>query len=346
MTRSEKPKASPTIRDVAREARVSVATVSRLLNGTAFVNPETSERITEVMRRLEYVPQTSARNLATHRYYALGLILDSIAGEFFTPLLCGIEAEVSEAGYTLFTVSTGRRREGGECRPPIGPHNTDGVIMLPGSFDEDWVRRWHEAGFPMVLMYERSPAGLDIPSVTLENARTAKEAVLHLALVHGRRRIVFLAGQEGHPDAAEREAGYRAALEEAGLPYDPDLVLPGSFNKDVAAGSIGALLDSGARPGVDVDAVFAADDDSAVGALCALKERKIDVPGVVSLMGFDDQRYAVFVEPPLSTVRAPTEEAGRAAARMLLAMLKGEGRPDDVVLDTEVVYRGSCGCCG
>jgi DNA-binding LacI/PurR family transcriptional regulator len=340
------PLGAATIRDVAREAGVSVATVSRLINGTAIVNPETSERVEAVMRRLEYIPLTSARNLATHKYYTLGLVMDSISGDFFTPLLMGIEAEASEAGYTLFTVSTGRWKRGEDSPPPIGPHNTDGVIMLPGSVEEGWVRRWHRTGFPIVLLYETSPAGLEIPSVTIENTATAMEAALHLVRAHGRRRIVFLTGQEGHHDAIEREAGYRRALAEAGLPFDPALVLPGSYDKDVAARSIEALLDSGARPGMDFDAVFAADDDSAIGALYALKGRGVDVPGAVSVMGFDDQRYAVFVEPPLSTVRAPTEEAGRAAARMLLGLLKGEGRPDNLVLQTEVVYRGSCGCRG
>ncbi len=323
-----------------------MATVSRLLNGTAIVNPETSERISEVMRRLEYVPLTSARNLATRRYDTLGLVLDSISGDFFTPLLKGIEAEASEAGYALFTVSTGRWQRGADSPPPVGPHNTDGLILLPGSVEEARLGRWRRAGFPIVLLYERPPAGLDIPCVTIENTRTAKEAVLHLAREHGRRRIVHLAGQAGHHDAVEREAGYREALAEAGLAFDPALVLPGSYDKEVAEASMAALLDSGAVAGADFDAVFAADDDSAIGALYALKARGVDVPGSVSVMGFDDQRYAAFVEPPLSTVRAPTEEAGRAAARILLALVKGEGRPEDISLRTEVVYRGSCGCRG
>ena len=338
------PAPGATIRDVARLAGVSVATVSRYLNRTAFINPETAERVEAAMRELVYVPSTSARNLAHNKTWTIGLLMESIAGDFFAPLLMGIEAAAAEAGYGIFVASTARSR-GGPGQPPLGPQNCDGAILLPGSLPEEWMRRWYGAGFPMVSLYEEPPEGLRIPSVRIENTAAVRAAVLHLARVHGRRRIVFLLGQEGHCDSAERERGYREALAEAGLPFDPALVLPGAYDAEVAAASIARLAASGLRPGEGFDAVYAADDDSAFGALRALRSLGVEVPGRVSVMGFDDQRYAALAEPPLSTVRAPTEDSGRAAVASLLALLEGRD-PGRVLLPTEVLYRRSCGCGG
>jgi DNA-binding LacI/PurR family transcriptional regulator len=169
-------------------------------------------------------------------------------------------------------------------------------------------------------------------------------AVLHLIRQHGRRRIAFLRGERGNEDAAEREGGYRAALALAGIPFDEALMLEGDYDTETARASIEAMMASGLRPGDGFDAVFAADDDSAWGAMLALRRRGVGVPDLVSVMGFDDQRYAEMMDPPLSTVRAPTELVGRLAARSLLARLRGDLSRKDVVLPTEAIFRRSCGC--
>lgn len=337
-----KPTASVTIHDVARRAGVSVATVSRLLNQTAPVAEETAARVQAAMAELHFVPHATARKLATLKTNTLGLLLTDIQGDFFTPMLSGIESATREAGFDLL-ISTSGRREPRKAFPlPLGPHNTDGVLVYTNSIEETGLRRYHELGFPMVLIHRSPPAGLDIPCVTVENKDVSRRIVEHLIETHGRRRIAFLRGPATEEDSHWRELGYRAALEAHAIPLDPDLVAPGEFNRHVARDSVSRLL----AAGVTFDAVFAGDDEAAVGVLDALREAGQRVPADVSVVGFDDQRLAAYLTPPLTTVRAPTEEVGRVAAQQLLKLIQ-TGQADPLtLLPTEIVIRRSCGCGG
>jgi Transcriptional regulators len=339
-TEAEPDSKPVTIRSVAREAGVSIATVSRFLNSSGYVSAAVGERIRAVMDARGYVPNRTARNLATNKTWTIGLLLEHISGDFFAPLFKGIEAEASEAGYGLMTVATARWKDRPGAALPLGPRNADGALVFADGLDEGLALRWSAEGFPMVYIQAEPPAGLGIPSVQIENAAAVKEAVLHLAAEHGRRRIAFLRGHPRQKDSGEREAGYLAALAEAGIPVDRALMLDGFFDIDRAHASVVAALDAGLR----FDAICAADDDSAVGALRALRERGLRVPEDVGLFGFDDQQYCTLVSPSLSTVRAPTEEVGRAAARALIALLRGEEPEPRVVLPSKVVLRRSCGC--
>lgn len=331
---------SVTIRSVARKAEVSIATVSRYLNQNGYVGAESADRIRRAMSELSYVPNTTARNLATNKTWTIGLILEHIAGDFFTPLFKGIEAEASEAGYSLMTVSTAPWKGEGSTLPPLGPHNTDGVLVFADGLPDSVASQWASSGFPMVFIQQEPPRGCSCPSVQIENSEAVKEAVLHLVRAHGRKRIVFMRGQRGQKDSGEREAGYRAALAEAGIEARPELFLEGDFDTDVAYGSMSAALDAG----LSFDAVCAADDDSAIGALRALRERGLRVPEEVSLFGFDDQQYCRLIDPQLSTIRAPTEAVARKATRALLALLRSEEPEARAVLPSEVICRRSCGC--
>ena len=226
-------KASVTIRDVAREAGVSVATVSRYLNGTAPVSEGVARRLDEIMSELNYVPRAAARNLATHKTETIGLLTD-IRGDFFAPLLSGIENALSENGYDLLISSTRQpsRRRGKKL--PVGPHNTDGILSFADSLDESQLRHFARIGFPVVLIHRTPPEGLNIPCVTIENKAASREITEHLIRVHQRRRIVFLQGPEVHEDSHWRETGYRQALKANGLTADPALLLRGDFDREVA----------------------------------------------------------------------------------------------------------------
>jgi LacI family transcriptional regulator len=331
---------SVTIRSVAKLAKVSIATVSRFLNQNGYVGADSALRIRSAMDELDYVPNTSARNLASSKTWTIGLLLEHIAGDFFTPLFKGIEAEASEAGYSLVTVSTAPWKDLGAKNPPLGPHNTDGILVFADGLPEAWAERWNQSGFPMVFIQQEPPAGSSLPSVHVENTQAVREAVRHLIEAHGRRRIAFLRGQIGQKDSGEREAGYEAAIAEAGLELLPELMLEGGFDTEIACASVGAALEAG----LAFDAICAADDDSAIGALRAMRERGIRVPEDVSLIGFDDQEYCTLVDPSLSTIRAPTEAVARAATRALLALFRGEEPKGRVVLPSEVICRRSCGC--
>jgi LacI family transcriptional regulator len=329
----------PQIADVAREAGVSIATVSRVLSGNTPVAPDTAERVRSAVETLNYVPHAAARILASRRTDTLGLLVPEISGAFFQPLLRGIEAGASEAGLDLLihatqTIPVKARHH------TLGEHNTDGLLVFTESLDEKELSRLNAIGFPLVLLHQTPPSSLNIPVVTIENRAGARALVEHLITRHDRRRIAFLRGPEGQEDSTLRERGYREALEAHHLPFDPALVVRGEFDRMVAFESVNTLLSTG----MQIDAIFSGDDEAAVGALQALLQAGRRVPEEIAVAGFDDQVLAGSLTPPLTTVRAPTEEVGRQAVQILVRLIKQEEVVSRLILPTELVIRQSCGC--
>jgi DNA-binding LacI/PurR family transcriptional regulator len=336
-----KRSSSVTIRDVAQQAGVSVATVSRYINRNAPVSPEVSERLEQVMSELKYVPHAAARNLASRKTRVIGLLLNNLHNDFFVPLLNGVEAVIRKKGYNLI-VATYHADIRRETNPPIGPHNTDGLLVFSDGLLDDDLVRLYESGFPMVLVHRTPPPSAVIPSVTVENVAITHQLIEHLIKVHGKRRILFLRGPEYQEDSARRETGYRSALQANGIPFDDSLILDGEFERDVASKVLNKFLENGRS--VPFDAVFTGDDDAAIGVLRALQEHNIRVPEDVAVVGFDDLGFAPFLNPPLTTVRAPTETVGRIATEKIFSLLEDDDSSDVVILPTEIIYRRSCGC--
>lgn len=335
-------KQQPTISDVAEKAGVSIATVSRVINGTTPVAVETEQRVRDAISKLAFVPRAAARVLASNRTETLGLLLPEIGGAFFSPLLRGIEAEARVAGFDLLIHATSHIPHASTpvAHRPLGEHNTDGLIVFTQSVDEKELARLCALNFPMVLLYQTSPSDLSIPSVTIENKSGAQMIVEHLIQVHNRRRIVFLRGPEGNEDSAWRERGYREALDAHGIPFDPSLVRVGGFNEEEARVAMQKLLSDG----VEFDAVFGGDDDTAAGAIAALTLAGKQVPQDVSVVGFDDLPIARYLRPALTTVRAPTEQIGRESVRQLVRLVNGQQAEALVLMRTELLIRESCGC--
>jgi LacI family transcriptional regulator len=332
---------SVTIRDVARQAGVSVATVSRYLNRNAPVSAEVAERLDRVMTDLRYVPHAAARHLASRKTRVIGLLLNNLHNDFFVPLLNGIEAVIRKKEYNLI-VATYHANSRNTVPPPIGPYNTDGLLVFSdGLVDED-LANLNASGFPMVLVHRTSPHSLGIPSVTIENKEITHKLVEHLIQVHGKQRILFVRGPAHQEDSNRREEGYKSALAANGIPFDENLVLNGEFERDIAYQVLNDFLGNGKR--VAFDAVFTGDDDAAVGVLKALHKYEFKIPEDVAVVGFDDLGFASFLNPPLTTVRAPTESVGRIAAEMLFALLESQAANEPVILPTEIIYRRSCGC--
>jgi len=330
---------SVTIRDVARRAGVSVATVSRFINRNAVTSRDVSERIQKVMDELNYVPHATARQLATRKTRVIGLLLTNMYHDFFAPLLSGIEAVVTQNGYNLL-VATHRSRMQKNHEPPVGSHNTDGLLVFADSLDDAQITRLYSRKFPLVLIHRTPPDNFAIPYVTVENHTAARNIVEHLISQHGKRNIVLVRGPAQHEDAYWREEGYKLALQSHGLPFRKELVLSGEFERDIAYASMREFL----ADSPTFDALFASDDDSALGALKALNESGRRVPEDIALVGFNDINLSSFVTPPLTTVHAPTEQVGRVAAQQLFRILENE-TPDPVtLLPTQVILRRSCGC--
>jgi LacI family transcriptional regulator len=334
-----RPKSAVTAVDVARRAGVSIATVSRVLHSSVNVSEEVTERVLEAVTELGYVPHAAARHLAQGKTTTLGLLLPEIGVEFFSPMLRGIESTAREAGYDLL-IATHYPDDARPARKAFGRHYTDGLLIFTDNVDEAEVGMLYRQGFPVVLLYRSAPEGLPVSYVTIENRAGARQAVNHLIEVHGRRRIAFLAGPAGNEDAYWRERGYRESLSAHGIPFDPALVGRGEFQEQQGRAAVERWL----ADGLDFDAIFAADDDSAGGALIALAQAGKRVPQDVALVGFDDTLVSRHLTPPLTTVHAPTERVGQEAVRQLVQLIiTGQAEPG-VMLPTELVIRQSCGC--
>jgi DNA-binding LacI/PurR family transcriptional regulator len=293
------------------------------------------------MGKLRYVPHAAARHLASRKTRVIGLLLNNLHNDFFVPLLNGVEAVVRKKGYNLI-VATYHANSRDTSQPPIGPHNTDGLLVFSdGLVDED-LASLHESGFPMVLVHRTPPPLVSIPSVTVENIAVTQKLIEHLIQAHGRKRILFLRGPIDQEDSMRRETGYRAALQANRIEIDENLIIAGEFERDIAYQAMNQVLGNGRH--IAFDAVFTGDDDAAIGVLKSLHEHSLRVPEDVSVIGFDDLGFASFLNPPLTTVRAPTERVGQIATQRLFDILENQESDDALVLPTEIIYRRSCGC--
>lgn len=330
----------PTIMDVARTAGVSTATVSRVINNLQNVSTDTVRRVEDAVAALHYAPNAAAQDLAKQATHSIGLLVPEISGMFFQPMLSGIETGASYSGYDLIIQTTQNPLTKDKQRRKLAEHNTDGLLVFAGSLDTEELMRLSRKNFPVVLLFQTPPKGIKLPSVAIENINGTRQLINHLIEVHHRRRIVFLRGPERHEDSGLREKGYNESLRAHNLPINPALIGQGSFNHRISHHSMTQIIQSGNT----FDAVFAGDDDAAMGVLLALREAGLRVPEDVSVIGFDDQSFSSTLVPPLTTVHAPIQEVGLQAVQMLLKAMKGEEVNSHLVLPTELIVRQSCGC--
>lgn len=322
--------AEATIRDVARAAQVSVASVSRALSGAATVSDGTRQRIEEAVRALRYVPHAGARSLSMARTNAIGIVLPDLHGEFFSELVRGMDREASARGYMLLLspLHAGGERPATALRAMRG--RVDGLLLMAPHIAPEALADALPPMLPAVLMNTRADIGR--VGIHVDNGAGAQAVAAHF-LGLGRRRIVHIAGPQDNVDAQERAAAFTAAVAASGLSAR---VLPGDFTEAGGAGAIEHLLGAGEA----FDAVFAANDMMAIGALGALRRAGVNVPGAVALAGFDDIPLARYVG--LTTVCVRIAELGQEAVSLLLDLLEGGGseaghmphRPELVVRDT------------
>jgi LacI family transcriptional regulator len=328
------------IRDVAREAGVSVTTISRVLNDGP-VAEATRRRVHEAIDRLHYVPHGGARSLITRRTETVGVVLPDLHGEFFSELIRGIDQSARGRGYHLLLSSS--HSDAAEAQAVLRAlrGRVDGlIVMAPDDSTLPALAR-HGSALPIVLV-NSGAAGDELDVIAVDNYGGARVLVRHF-LDLGHRRIALIGGPAGNRDAHERARGWRDALAESGADADPELEMRGDFREATghAAGlRIARMRD---RPG----AVFAANDSMAVGCLSALHEAGLRVPEDVVLGGFDDIPIARYLSPPLTSVRVPIAELGGLAMERLLARFGGGGGPARrTLLPTQLVVRASSGAPG
>ena len=323
-----------TLEMVALAAGVSPSTVSRILNGTAVVSEDKKQAVDHAIATLGFVPNPVARGLAGGRTLSVGVVTQTIDSPFFGGALRGIESELSAAGYSpLFVSGQWNTAHEMRCIEVLRSRRVDGVIILSGRLGDAALTTLAQS-LPVVVT-GRSLKAPDLLSLNFDNFEGGRLATHHL-LQLGHKRIAFITGDTRHPDAKERQRGYRAALEAAGLTLDPALVVPGQYTEDSGRLAVERLLDSG----VPFSAIFAANDQMAFGAMLGLHRRRLQVPRDVSVVGFDDVATATFSIPPLSTVHHPVVEMGQIAALAMLGLLAGD-RPDLQLPGPRLVLRES-----
>lgn len=331
---------SVTIRQVAQKADVSVATVSRYINKNAPISEKVAGRLKSVMEELHYVPHAAARQLASQKTRVVGLLLNNLHNDYFVPLLNGIESVVRKHNYNLVIATYHSSII--NTPPPIGPHNTDGMLVFSDALSDDDLISLHARNFPMVLVHRTSPKSVKIPSVTVENKKITFELIDHLIKVHGRKRIVFLRGPALHEDSYWRETGYESALKANNIPFDKQLMLNGDFDRTPAYEALNQFIKKNKQ--IAFDAIFTGNDDAAIGVFKALHENDYRTPEDVSVIGFDDLGFSAFLNPPLTTVSAPTEAVGRIAMEHLFSLFDKQFPDEITLLPTKLITRRSCGC--
>ena len=321
--------AEATIRDVARRAQMSVATVSRALNGFENVSEQARERIAAAVAELGYVPHAGARSLSLARNNAIGVVLPDLHGEFFSEIVRGMDREASRRGYLLLlsTLHAGGEQATNAMRAMRG--RVDGLIVMAPHLGADELSAALPKGLPSILINTRAGAGQH-PSIHLDNAAGVRAVVGHLASL-GRRRLVHIAGPADNIDAQEREAAFREAVAAHGL---EGRIVGGDFEMESGEAAIRRLL----AEAIEFDAVFAANDNMAIGTLEALRAAGKRVPEEVAVVGFDDIPLARHMG--ITTVRVRIAELGeRALQRLVDGFVKDQG--GDELHAPELVIRST-----
>lgn len=329
----------PTIFDVARVAGVSYSTVSRVVNGHPHIRHSTRQRVQQAMADLGYVAHVSARTLASGRSQIVGLLAQELESSFFLSVIKGVDQQVSVAGYDFMLCTTHDRREKeAEYVARLSHGMVDGLLVILPRGLPDYVEMLREAHFPFVLIdYDDEAPGCDV--VNAANRPGALAAISHLVSL-GHCRIGFITGTSNVGSTFQRLEGYKDALQAAGIPFAPELVVQGDFLEPRGFDATRELLSLADRP----TAIFASSDAAAFGVLRAARDAGLRVPADLSVIGFDDIPEASYVDPALTTVLQPLREMGRTAVRRLMDMLaEPDSPPQRIVLATQLIVRGSTG---
>lgn len=323
-----------TIRDVARKADVSVASVSRALNGHSNVNPDTRDKVMKAVADLGYVPNQAARSLSMAQSHAIGVVVPDLHGEFFSELIRGMDEGASAAGYQLLlsTMHAEVALAGQALRAMRG--RVDGLILMAPQIDPRALDELLPPGLPVVLMI--SADGRGRPLIGIDNLAGAAAVARHFAEL-GRRNILHITGPHSNNDARERCEGFASALRDV-LPEATLVLEYGDFGEDSGAAAVASLLDRGQA----FDALFAANDMMALGAMQELARRGMAVPKDVAVAGFDDIPLARFMG--LTTMQVHMAEIGRLAVETLVDSMSGRATSADTIkLAPQLIVRASSG---
>jgi LacI family transcriptional regulator len=327
--------AEPTIYEVAGRAGVSIATVSRVMRGTARVAPPTRARVLDAVQELQYTPSRLGRSLAERQHAANGIVFPDLSGPYFAEVVLGYEEVAAELGRSVLILSTHGRLAAKDMVLDLAGR-VDGLAVLGRTVDDHVLEDLVDRGMPLVVLARHGVGRVD--SVNAENEQSARALARHLAADHGYRDLAFLGDATGSLDTQERWRGFCLGLAEAGIATAPRRV-PCSFDETGGQAAARELLRDHAPR-----AIFCANDEIALGAIAAAEGLGLRVPDDVAITGWDDVMAARHARPGLTTVRQPMRQLGAWAARRLHERLGGDtSDPRHEVLPTQLVVRPSCG---
>jgi DNA-binding LacI/PurR family transcriptional regulator len=326
----------PSIKDIARLARVSHSTVSRALQNSPLVNARTAERIRQIAHDSGYRASAVARGLVTQRTRTIGLVVTTIADPFASEVVSGIEQAANDRGYSVFLADSnadpGREKK---VVQSFAERRVDGIIVTSSRVGALYLPLLSEMMVPIVLVNDQHP-GAFAHSVMIGNLEGSRAAAKHLVGL-GHRRIAYLGDQFGYQSDIERFAGYREALDAADIPFLPELVVHGDGKPEAAMRAMDKLLTLPDRP----TAVCCYNDMSALGAMRSIRLHGLRVPEDISVVGFDDLFLASYTQPPLTTVRQPMRRMGQLAMESLFKLMSGEESAIKIKVDAELIVRES-----
>lgn len=329
-----------TIHDVARRAGVSSVTVSRVINNSGNVSPATRQKVERAIEELGYVPSGVARSLRSRQTRSLALILPDVTNSFWTTVARGVEDAAQSRSYSVLLCNTDENpAKQRHYLDVVVSQRVDGVLIAPYDTDARNLARLRERNIPTVVI-DRDVEGWNVDTVKGDSISGARALVKHLIGL-GHTRIAVITGPKATSTAADRVAGYRIALAEAGIPEDSRLIRYGEFRAASGEHLTEQVLDSGADP----TAIFAANNVIAMGVIDALEKRGLRIPQDIALVCFDDLPNTSHLFPFLTVVVQPAYEIGANAAQLLLSRLDAEVslQPRHVVLPTRLIVRHSCG---
>lgn len=330
-------RSDPTLHEVARAAGVSIATVSRVIHGSAGVSPKLRDRVQAAIHELGYRPSHSGRALVNRRHGALGIVFPGLYGPYYSEVIHGIE-EVAVRNRLAVMILGTHLLDGSTEHVFTLADRTDGLAMLGGSVPDDAIQDLASRGKPIVLMAQHPM--FDLPTVRVENCSSTRDLTSHLLTDHGLRRLAFLGTPQGSPDVEDRWRGFVDAHTALDL-APPDA--PAAAGLEVGLGHEAGLdiLSGPDRP----DGVVCANDELALGVLSAARALGVDVPNDVAVTGWDDIALSEHAHPPLTTVHQPSRELGARTARLLVDLMNGTTSNErSIELLTTPIYRRSCGC--
>ena len=324
------------IKDIARLAHVSHPTVSRALQNSPLVNPRTAEKIRKIAEQAGYRASAVARGLVTRHTKTIGLVVTTVADPFTSEVFSGIEREAHDRGYCVFLAESNAdpQREKEVVRT-FAERRVDGIIVTSSRVGALYLPLLSEMMVPIVLVNDQHP-GAFVHSVMIRNQEGSRAVASHLIGL-GHRRIAYMGDKTGYQSDTERYAGYREALEAAGIRHTPELVVYGDGKPEAGLRAMDQLLALADQP----TAVCCYNDMTALGAMRSIRLRGMRVPEEISVAGFDDLFFASYTQPPLTTVRQPMRRMGQLAMESLFKLMSGDESEIRIKVDAELIVRES-----